>query len=262
MLRLTQGILLCAVIVALIAGSLAIADAGSASHCSFSSSLQWLGCLLGTYEGLAGGLIGAGGALFAGWLAWTGVRDQVQAERELSTAGARAAHRAILIEMRGLFDILNEVWRAIDLAFVQDQPIEQRRYRVALANSLLMSLPEEKPLKDLRDFTDVLAKEMEPGKRGQFIRLWQSIDWVYREKAGTGVVPDNDDGRYRLNLIRINLSHFERYLCAFDEGAAKEFESRTKDDVDHRGRAAQIRPLIDDAEKGKGAVVRAMPRQP
>jgi hypothetical protein len=34
------------------------------------------GCLLSRHENLAGGLIAASGALFAGWLAWTAVRDQ------------------------------------------------------------------------------------------------------------------------------------------------------------------------------------------
>jgi hypothetical protein len=33
------------------------------------------------YESLSGGLIAAGGALFAGWLAWSAVREQVEIER-------------------------------------------------------------------------------------------------------------------------------------------------------------------------------------
>lgn len=83
--RSIQGALLCAGIFTAIIGLLAATDAGSAPHCA-AVFPKWLGCILATHEGLAGGLIGSGGAIFAGWLAWTGVRDQVQAERDLSTA--------------------------------------------------------------------------------------------------------------------------------------------------------------------------------
>ena len=48
-------------------------------------SLQFpkiIGCALGTYESLSGGLLAAGGALFAGWLAWSAVKEQVRLERQ------------------------------------------------------------------------------------------------------------------------------------------------------------------------------------
>lgn len=76
MSRTVQGILLGAGILTAIIGVLALADAGAPSHCAFQSSI-WLGCILAAREGLAGGLIGAGGAIFAGWLAWTGVRRTI-----------------------------------------------------------------------------------------------------------------------------------------------------------------------------------------
>lgn len=38
---------------------------------------KWLGCVLANHENLSGGLIGAGGALFAGWLAWSAVWAQI-----------------------------------------------------------------------------------------------------------------------------------------------------------------------------------------
>jgi hypothetical protein len=257
--RSIQGALLCAGILTAIIGLLTAADAGSAPHCA-PVFPKWFGCILATHEGLAGGLIGSGGAIFAGWLAWTGVRDQVQAERDLSTARERENQKAILIEMKDLFDTLNEIWRAIDLALIAEQTAEQRRHRIALAKSVMMTLPADRQLRELKDFTDALAKDIAPGKRGQFIRVWQSIDWIYREKNEDGVVPENDDGRYRLRMIRIDLSHFERYLVSFDREAASGFESRTMENVDHRGLAAQIRPLIDEAEQGKGGMTRAIPQ--
>jgi hypothetical protein len=52
------------------------------------------GCSMATYESLAGGLIAAGGALFAGWLAWSAVREQVEIERRklrMADVAAQAA---------------------------------------------------------------------------------------------------------------------------------------------------------------------------
>jgi len=48
------------------------------------ASVPWYrlpGCSMAFYENLSGGLIAAGGALFAGWLAWSAVREQVEIER-------------------------------------------------------------------------------------------------------------------------------------------------------------------------------------
>jgi hypothetical protein len=43
---------------------------------------KWIGCIMASQEGLAGGLIGGGGALFAAWLAWDAVQVQLFEERE------------------------------------------------------------------------------------------------------------------------------------------------------------------------------------
>ena len=161
--RTVQGTLLGVGVLTAIIGLLAAADAGSASHCA-PVFPKWFGCVLAARESLAGGLIAAGAATFAGWLAWSGVRDQVRAERDLSTARERGSQQAILIEMKNLFDTLNEMWRAIDLALMPEPTAEQRRHRIALANSAMMTLPPEKPLGELKDFTDALAREIAPAR--------------------------------------------------------------------------------------------------
>jgi hypothetical protein len=43
---------------------------------------NYLGCTMGAHEGLAGGLIGAAGALFAAWLAFDAIQEQLAEERE------------------------------------------------------------------------------------------------------------------------------------------------------------------------------------
>jgi hypothetical protein len=60
-------------------------------------SVPWYrmpGCSMALYESLSGGLIAAGGALFAGWLAWSAVREQVQIERRKLRAADIAAQSA------------------------------------------------------------------------------------------------------------------------------------------------------------------------
>lgn len=48
--------------------------------------------------------------------------------------------------MKELFDTLNEIWRAIDLALIAEQTAEQRRHRIALAKSVMMTLPADNAL--------------------------------------------------------------------------------------------------------------------
>ena len=96
---------------------------GEGYHCAWEFP-KAVGCILGAREGLAGGLIGAGGALFAGWLAWSAGRNQIQAERELATAKEVGNLKAILIEMKDLIDTLNQIWRAIDGALLPEQTPE------------------------------------------------------------------------------------------------------------------------------------------
>jgi len=45
-----------------------------------------IGCAMGSYESLAGGMVAAGAALFAGWLAWSAVQVQIAAEEKRASA--------------------------------------------------------------------------------------------------------------------------------------------------------------------------------
>jgi hypothetical protein len=45
-----------------------------------------IGCAIGSYESLAGGMVAAAAALFAGWLVWSAVQVQISAEEKRATA--------------------------------------------------------------------------------------------------------------------------------------------------------------------------------
>lgn len=67
-------------------GALWLADTYASDATTYCSTnlwpWQWLGCAMSAHEGLAAGLIGAAGALFAGWLAFQAVQEQIRQERE------------------------------------------------------------------------------------------------------------------------------------------------------------------------------------
>src|SRR5262249_20471907 len=59
---------------------LALAQWGSGSSCGWQFP-KWFGCVLQDHESLAAGLIGAAGALFAAWIAWTAVQRQLEEQQ-------------------------------------------------------------------------------------------------------------------------------------------------------------------------------------
>jgi hypothetical protein len=81
--RKTEGALIVVAVVGAIAIIMAMVTAwGSHTDCAASTFPRIIGCALGSYENLSGGLIAAGGALFAGWLAWSAVKEQIRLEKQ------------------------------------------------------------------------------------------------------------------------------------------------------------------------------------
>lgn len=58
-----------------------------------------LSCLLSARETLAAGLIGAGGAIFAAWLAWTAVREQIAVDRRQIAESKVAQKRGVVSQL-------------------------------------------------------------------------------------------------------------------------------------------------------------------
>jgi hypothetical protein len=73
-------------IVALLLGLAAYGLMGLANLRPYDRPCDWqfpkaLSCLLGARENLAGGVIGAAGALMAAWLAWVAIQKQIVAQQ-------------------------------------------------------------------------------------------------------------------------------------------------------------------------------------
>jgi hypothetical protein len=78
-----QGIVVLIGIIAIAAMILSAAVAwGPHPDCAARQFPKIVGCAFGSYEGLAGGLIGAGGGLMAAWIAWLAIQRQISASAE------------------------------------------------------------------------------------------------------------------------------------------------------------------------------------
>jgi fructose-1-phosphate kinase PfkB-like protein len=92
--RNCQLVIVAATIVAIIAAVLVAADIEAADHKCAWQFRKIASCLLSALETLAAGLIGTGGIIFAGWLAYSAAqKSAAQALKE-----ALAAKRAALSE--------------------------------------------------------------------------------------------------------------------------------------------------------------------
>ena len=69
---------------------LALAEAGGLAACHWAFP-RWFGCVLYVHESLAAGLIAAAGALNAACIVWTAVQQQINAEKERTTADRQKA---------------------------------------------------------------------------------------------------------------------------------------------------------------------------
>jgi hypothetical protein len=78
----SQGRLIAAGVLTGIVAILSMATAwGPHNPCSLQFP-KVIRCALGNYESLSGAPIAAGGALFAGWLAWSAIKEQIRLEKQ------------------------------------------------------------------------------------------------------------------------------------------------------------------------------------
>jgi hypothetical protein len=79
--RYVQGLLIALGSMAAIVVVLGSALAWGPHHCKLAFPMV-IGCAMGSYEDLSGGIFAASAAIFAGWLAWSAVQVQINAEEK------------------------------------------------------------------------------------------------------------------------------------------------------------------------------------
>ena len=89
---------------------------------------KWIGCAIAVHESLAAGLIGAGGALFAAWLAYSTVQQQfahLEAERARLQAEAKETAVVSLVQ---IVHAAGSTLRVVRQALEQDNELGKKRY--------------------------------------------------------------------------------------------------------------------------------------
>ena len=137
---MSWGTAIFAVLVTFVIGMLMFADAYGATEGTKRCApgiweLQWpkyIGCMMAAHEGLAGALIGAGGALFAAWLAFDAVQEQLADERERELKNQREAKAAAPTALNALTQAAAAALAAINKAL--DAAPEEQAIRDGLVD--------------------------------------------------------------------------------------------------------------------------------
>ncbi len=113
MTRGVQGF--CLVLVSIVATILVLAAAlaWGPHHCKPAFPMV-VGCAIGSYETLAGGMIAASAALIAGWLAWSGVQTQIEAEEKRATADRIEVEAVLKDDIDSSAEALASIWKILE----------------------------------------------------------------------------------------------------------------------------------------------------
>jgi hypothetical protein len=119
--RWTQGLI---IILGSIAATIAVlggALAWGPHHCKLAFPMV-IGCAMGSYESLAGGMFAASAALFAGWLAWSAVQVQVSAEEKRAAADRVEIEGVIQGDLDDMAEGLSSIWKILADVDRSDDP--------------------------------------------------------------------------------------------------------------------------------------------
>jgi hypothetical protein len=187
--------------------TLALTQLGNGGSCHWAFP-KWFGCVLSAHEGLAGGLIGASGALVAAWIAWSAIQQQINAERERATADRIEAERLLSEDLTDYADGMAAAWRLLaELPQDADTERVRRAYEATAYMATRLSRPEA--ISNFRAMAAILGWD----KRGKYDGLLRGI-----EELKSFVVPELIEDREEvLGLVRRLSYDFEYCLPATSE---------------------------------------------
>jgi hypothetical protein len=183
---------------------LALVQAGGGSSCHWAFP-KWFGCVLSAHETLAGGLIGASGALIAAWIAWGAIQAQINAERERTMADRLEVERLLAEDLTDYADGMAAAWRLLDELSHHTNPDRASTERVRDATAYManrLSRPEE--IANYRAMAEILGWD----RRRRYNALISGLEELkaFNDSAGTWNLED------ALTAIRNLANHFEYCL--------------------------------------------------
>jgi hypothetical protein len=196
---------------------------------------EWLG-----FTGaIIGGLITAG----AGAAAWIAAQRTITTTRTIAHRREDATYRVVQGELSSKVEMFVRYWRIIQRAS-KSKP-EIKRDGAILIRSIAESGITDAWLDEIRK----LGSDLDPLRRRQLIDVLVGLRLVRDQIAAKTDDSDNRAVHFYLFSLRTMLSHFERYLQAFDPMLAQRFDGFTKSAIDHRDLAEHIDPLVETFEK-------------
>jgi hypothetical protein len=209
MKRLVQG--LCIVLGSIIATVvvLAAALAWGPHHCKLAFPMV-IGCAIGSYESLTAGMVAAGAALFAGWLAWSGVQIQIAAEERRAAADRVEVEQVLQEDLDTFAEALGAIWRILehldkeadDQADAQDREADPRAKRAKLEGVIygIEKIAEDTWLSSSRKMVTALGWR----RRRDYEQLFRGL-----ERLGEFRHIDNFDVYEALSAVRGVSIYFE-----------------------------------------------------
>ncbi len=122
--RWTQGLIIIVGSTGATALVLAGALAWGPHHCKLAFPMV-IGCAMGSYENLAGGMFAASAALFAGWLAWSAVQVQISAEERRAAADKVEIENVLQGDLDYMAEGLSSIWKILAEIDRSDDPLAQ-----------------------------------------------------------------------------------------------------------------------------------------
>jgi hypothetical protein len=196
--RWLQGACLIAVLIVASSLILASALAWGPHHCKLAFPMV-IGCALGSYEALAGGLIAAAAALIAGWFAWTAVQLQIDAEQKRAAADRVEVEQVLQADVDAFADGLAAIWRVLEgMGENEDPAVRQTKLSGVIYG--IETIAKKSWLSTSRKMVTVLGWE----RRRSYEELFDGI-----ERLGQFKDADSFDVIEALNAVRSLSYDFE-----------------------------------------------------
>jgi hypothetical protein len=157
-----------------------------------------IGCALGSYESLAAGIIASAAALIAGWLAWSAIQAQIEAEAKRAVADRVEVEEILKQDIDTFADGLAAIWRILD-SFDEDEA-EFDRTKLEGVSYGIEVIAKESWLSTSRRMVTVLGWE----RRRAYEQLFDGLEGLQRFRN-----VDDFDVAAALTVVRSVSNDFE-----------------------------------------------------
>jgi hypothetical protein len=188
-----------------------------------------IGCAIGNYEDLTGALIASAAAVFAGWLAWSGVQVQIAAEERRAAADRVEVEQVLQNDLDAFAEVLGAVWKILERSDEKEDTNTKLRKRSAILHGI-EEITKDTWLSSSRKMVEVLGWK----RRRDYEQLFAALEHLGQIRKDNFDVPDAlvvarnvsiDFEHLRPDTARYFVGRFRRAGKAYTLGYAVEVEA-------------------------------------